>query len=402
MSSNRGWESSVNLLFVTNKSVLSQGPFGGAESSIWLLAERLAVAGHSVHYIAKDRSGSLLPGVKRKEVGAVKVHLFRDVSGASRLPLIGKLNQRVRERYLTELILRQKIDLAYCFYELEILRLLNKLSRSLGRMTVIMRMAGMHWFENCMRNPELVPEYEKNFNQIHSVNYVSKGLRPMVREGFRKLGMDVTFQHEFSGDIGSSVTRSRTKKYEILPDAPFRVMMATRFAYFPKRHDLLVKALALIDERFQIEVTMVGDGPRKIEIQTLVRQLGVSDRVKFVPFLSQEDLWREMENSHLLCHATEHEGLGKIIIESMSLGLPVLVSKVPPLDQLVTEGENGFLAKNDPSSWSNKIQELMETPSILGRVSIASIDWASLNHSPSQNIDTYITAFEEVLSKGVR
>lgn len=389
----------MNLLFVTNKSVLSKGPFGGAESSIWLLAERLAVGGHSVHYVAKDRSGSLAPGVTRKKVGAVKVHLLRDIPGASRIPMIRKLNQRRRETYLSQLVLSEQIDLAYCFYELDILQLLNQLSRSLGNMKVTMRMAGMHWFENCMRNPELIPEYEKNFNQLDSVNYISEGLRPMVREGFSKLGMNVSFQHEFIGDIGSSVNRRRTTVYENPPGTPFRIVMATRFSNYQKRHDLLVEALALIDQRLQIEVNMVGDGPRKHEIEKLVRQLGLSDRVKFAPFLSQEDLWREMENSHLLCHATEYEGLGKIIVESMSLGLPVLVSKVPPLDRLVIDGETGFLAENDPKSWSNRIKELMEKPSILGRVSIASVHWAKLHQSPSQNVDLYITAFNEILSK---
>ena len=65
-----------------------------------------------------------------------------------------------------------------------------------------------------------------------------------------------------------------------------------------------------------------------------------------------------MRRADLLCHPCEHEGVSKIILEAMMLGLPVLASDVPPLPDYVIEGETGYRVANTPEAWAAKLVEI--------------------------------------------
>lgn len=59
-----------------------------------------------------------------------------------------------------------------------------------------------------------------------------------------------------------------------------------------KRVDLLVKAFQLMDERFADVVLVIGgQGPEEENLKRLARELKIEDKVKFVGFIPEEELW---------------------------------------------------------------------------------------------------------------
>ena len=113
--------------------------------------------------------------------------------------------------------------------------------------------------------------------------------------------------------------------------------------------------------------------------------------------MEQQQLWQEMRQADLLCHACDYEGTSKIILESMALGLPVLASDVTPVNDYVIDGYNGFLVDNDPAMWAEKITALACDKSERIRVSLNSMAYINENYNPFNNVSLYESHFDEIL-----
>ena len=100
---------------------------------------------------------------------------------------------------------------------------------------------------------------------------------------------------------------------------------------------------------------MIGSGATQGAVARQRDALGLTEAIEIVPFMAQDRLWETMRRSDLLCHPCDYEGVSKIILEAMMLGLPVLASDVAPLPDYVIEGETGFRAANTPEAWAERL-----------------------------------------------
>lgn len=389
----------MNILFYTFKSSLT-GAVGGAESSIQLIAQKLKEKGHSVIWLtnsAKETS-FICPLVEKSRIESIDIRIYKPSEWASRFNFVKKWNKRFYKKNIAKLVYQYNIDIIYCFYDLKFLNTLFELKKTGLNIPVVMRMAGLYWYEQCLKAPHLVHGYENIFNSIDSVNFIHSGLERMVVEKFKELGMNVVFKKSFVGDIGSSAKIGRKQSYPALSDQSFKLIMATRFSNYQKRQDILVKAVSLIDQGIPIRVTLIGDGSERSRIRQMVKNLDLEDRIEIEPFTAQAVLWDKLETADMLCHACDHEGLSKIIIESMALGLPVLASNVPPLNEYIKEGENGFLVDNTEQAWAEKIATLYYNKEARIRVSENEIEFVKEHYDPEKNIKIYEEHFLNVIS----
>lgn len=385
------------ILFISNYSAYSKESFGGAEVSMRLLAEHQACKGHAVFYVSKDREGGVIPRLIKKNINGVKLNLFRVFRGEKLFQASKRVNDFLFERHVQELIRKNGVQIAYCTYDLDTPSLLLKLRDAQGQFKIVLRMAGMYWAEACVKNSSIRGAYEKIFNRIDAVNYVAPGLENLVHEKIGELAMDVDFSYSFTADIGTGLIPGRPRPYARLNNERFTMVMAGRFSRYQKRQDLLVRAVSLIEPGIPVCLKLVGDGKRRNDIQLLIDRLNLGDRVKIVPFMKQSDLWQMLLQADLLCHACDYEGTSKIILESMALGLPVLVSDVAPVNSYVTDGENGFLVDNDPALWAAKIKWLMGNKRARIRVSLNAMRHVALHYNPEVNTATYERHFEQIL-----
>ncbi|MGM0704244.1 MAG: glycosyltransferase family 4 protein [Pseudomonadota bacterium] len=388
----------MNILLLTNKSAYFKSQFGGAESSIRLLGESLAESGDRVFYITRDRERTLSLGTREHCILGVNVKAVSFLGRLRRFRLIKKIQERKVKNIVREAILKENVKVVYCFYEIENLKLLSSLKDEGLKFSIVMRMAGMLWYEECIKSPEKIKEYEYYFNRIDSVNYIHPALIGMARLRLDELKMNVQFRHEFSADIGSSFAVGRKKSYPNKENRRFELLMASRFSEYQKRQDVLVDAMSIISQDLPIRLTLVGNGTLKKEIEEKVFKLGLNERVLIKPFIEQDKLWACLQEFDLLCHATDYEGLGKIVIESMAVGLPVLVSNVKPLCEYVVEGETGFLVDNNPKYWAKKIEFLYHNQSCLADASKKSMSYIANHFDPGKNVMLYRNAFIEVLA----
>jgi len=75
----------------------------------------------------------------------------------------------------------------------------------------------------------------------------------------------------------------------------------------------------------------------------LSQKLGVSKRVHFLGFVSEEKKFQYLANSDLYVLSSLHEGFGIVLQEAMQVGLPIVATNYGGQTDILKEGENAFL-----------------------------------------------------------
>ncbi len=105
-----------------------------------------------------------------------------------------------------------------------------------------------------------------------------------------------------------------------------------------KDHLTPLRALAMLPP--EITLTYVGDGVTRTATQEAARALGVSARVRFTGNVADiPELYRQADIALL---STRHEGLSLSTIEAMASGIPLIVSDVPGVSEIVGDGALRF------------------------------------------------------------
>jgi glycosyltransferase involved in cell wall biosynthesis len=107
---------------------------------------------------------------------------------------------------------------------------------------------------------------------------------------------------------------------------------------------LLVQAFARAEaEGRRFELVLAGDGPLRGEIEQLVRDHGMTDRIRITGWISSAQVREEILAARALILPSFAEGLPVVIMEAMALRRPVLSTYVAGIPELVIPGENGWL-----------------------------------------------------------
>lgn len=107
----------------------------------------------------------------------------------------------------------------------------------------------------------------------------------------------------------------------------------------------LVEAAAILKKKGRaFTVTLVGDGEMRADIEAAARRLDVLDCFEFAGWRTPADVRRCIESSRALVLPSYAEGLPVSIMEAFALERPVISTFVAGIPELVTPGENGWLA----------------------------------------------------------
>lgn len=128
-----------------------------------------------------------------------------------------------------------------------------------------------------------------------------------------------------------------------------------------KNHTLLIRAFSNVSLEFpNIILEIYGDGPDLEELQSLTRDLGISERVLFKGNVS--DVFEKIKSAKLFAFSSDYEGLPNALVEALSMGMPCISTDCSPggARSLINDGENGVLVPvKDVSAFSNALKLLL-------------------------------------------
>jgi len=88
---------------------------------------------------------------------------------------------------------------------------------------------------------------------------------------------------------------------------------------------------------------IVGDGPQKVDLKKYSENIGLRNAVKWFGWVNKNELKKLYQSSDCLLNVSLYEGMSNVILESMACGLPVIASDIPGNNEVVRNGNTGFL-----------------------------------------------------------
>lgn len=384
----------MNFIIETYHSPYTKERVGGAETSLKLIAEELVKKDHNVIFISKSFTTTWL-GIKVNRVHGVHVIIFTKF----KFQLLNSYKFKKVSRYFKNKFIRYKlkhIDIVHTYNNLGIISYYAE-QKPFFKFKLVIRMAGLKLFEDFERKPELIAVCEKHLNSVDLYNFISRGLLKLVNDKSRELHLKIDFNPNFVQDIGVDLSQLPIKaKQYVSKDNTFKMVMASRLSIYQKRQDVLIKAMTYL-KNDNIELFIIGEGPNLSNLQKLAAAEGVAEKIIFMPF--KQGIWDSLIDFDLLVHACDYEGLSKIIIESMGVGLPVLASNVSPLNTYISDEINGFLVNNDPKEWADKIRSIVLKSSLLQDVAQNSKCFIEESYTSYRNINVYLHYFENIIKQ---
>lgn len=139
---------------------------------------------------------------------------------------------------------------------------------------------------------------------------------------------------------------------------------------FPEKGlDVLIRACASVSKNLSWQLLVAGDGPERKKNEELARHLGVSERVRFLGWVTDEgcaDLYRKA--SFVVVPSLWPEPFGIVGIDAMSHSKPAVAFRAGGIPEWLEDGKTGFLAEpNDERDLARKIEMLLRDPELAAR-----------------------------------
>jgi len=137
----------------------------------------------------------------------------------------------------------------------------------------------------------------------------------------------------------------------------------------------------------------VGDGPERIHIEKLCRELGLNDAVSFLG--KQNQIEEILSVGDLFLMPSETESFGLAALEAMACELPVISSNAGGIPELNLEGVTGFLCNvGDVEGMAEKALYLLKNDVVLNEFKAN-----ALKRAERFNIDAIVPKYEAFYNK---
>lgn len=178
---------------------------------------------------------------------------------------------------------------------------------------------------------------------------------------------------------------------------PTRLLFSGRLAE-GKNIAFLLETLAGIRE-FSWKLVLVGDGPERKSLENLAVRLGISAHVKFEGWIKREEMASRLANTDIYVYPSKQEGMPNTVLEAMAAGLPVVAHPIEGIEDIITNGVNGFLAPlGDKEIFAAQIAKLAKDHGLARRIGAAARRHVAENYSWSSTARAYISLCEKAMT----
>ena len=163
----------------------------------------------------------------------------------------------------------------------------------------------------------------------------------------------------------------------------------------PKAHERFVVAAQLLTQaRPQVRCLIVGDGPRRSEIERWVAEAGIADRVLFTG--SRSDATDIIARIQLLVFSSDSEGLSIAALEALAAGTPVVSPDVEGMRELLAGGAGAIVALDDGTALGEQLIALLDDEPKRLEMGRTGRELVAREFSLEAMIDSYVSLYERL------
>lgn len=162
-----------------------------------------------------------------------------------------------------------------------------------------------------------------------------------------------------------------------------RILMVGKYHQKRKNHVLLIQAAKILSQRYQFQLTIVGECMRESqkikyrELEQLVNGLGLQTIIKLernVPYAQMKELYRSHD---IFVLPARDEQYGVSVTEALGYGLPAICTDTCGARFNIRNGENGYVVRSDSvSDLVNALEQLLCNQNALNQMRKHSIKYA--------------------------
>ena len=155
----------------------------------------------------------------------------------------------------------------------------------------------------------------------------------------------------------------------------------------------------------EAELAIVGDGPERHRLAGLATELGISSSVRFLGAILRKAALRTLSTADLLVvPSLWYEQFATTPLESMALGVPVLVSDVTHAGTRIEAGVTGrFFPSGNPDALASVLHDLLSDPVALRRMGDAArAAFEASECRPDRNLARLLSVYASARGDGIR
>lgn len=300
-------------------------------------------------------------------------------------------------RFAQKLIKRNDYDLTHSFFGVPCGVISRRLKKKYGVPYIVsLRGADVPGYSERFDNlyAVLTPIIHRVWRDAAFVVTNSKGLTELAHKGapeqkFEQIvnGVDTGFYHK-----GKRTVENRKKE--------FRILLASRLSRRKGFNYAVDAFVELFDFYPHIRMTIAGgEGNAMEELQEQVKKYRLDGRVEFTGAYVKEESPAIYNNADVFVMPSLNEGMSNNLLEALASGLPVLMTPTGGAEELVRDGENGYLIKmRNVESIVDGLKILIENPEMCdafghaSRVIAQEMSWESV-------ADDYVKLYEKINAK---
>lgn len=195
------------------------------------------------------------------------------------------------------------------------------------------------------------------YNKVDKIICVSRDSRKSLIELYPEIEEKVEVIYNFI-----NLDNIRNKSKETIEEIKInkRYLIGIGRLNKQKRFDVMIKAFKiLIDQGFDIELIILGEGEEEKNIMELINKLLLQNHVKILGFKSNP--YKYIKNAEIFVMSSDFEGLPVVMCESLVLGKPIVSTNCTGPSELLDNGKYGILTPCDNYILlSEKIKYLLE------------------------------------------
>jgi glycosyltransferase involved in cell wall biosynthesis len=159
---------------------------------------------------------------------------------------------------------------------------------------------------------------------------------------------------------------------------------------------LILAAHRLIEQGFDLELVIVGEGDARRKLTCLIEKLGRQDRIHLVGFRADTIAWHQAMDVFVL--SSLREGLPNVVLEAMALETPVVATRIAGVPRLVQHQKTGLtIEPDDAQQLTSALAEVLANAELRKTLAAAGRKVIEEQFSFSRRMEKIRAVYDDVL-----